>query len=76
MRSGYVLLCSADGPGVSRRLHDEQRHSWTFSSFFFRVPRRVSTWLPQSRHASGGLEVSGTRATRGREGLREGYASR
>jgi hypothetical protein len=42
------------------RLHEEQRQSWTISSFFLRMPRRVSTWLPQWGQASGCFVVSGT----------------
>ena len=52
---------------MNTRLHDEQRQSWTISSFFLRVPRRVRTWLPQCGQASGCLVVSGTRAMRGME---------
>jgi hypothetical protein len=58
MRSGYVLLCNAAGPGVNMRLQDAHRHSWTISSFFFRVPLRESAWLPQWGHACGCLCVS------------------
>ena len=47
------------------RLHEAQRQSWTISSFFLRVPRRVRLRLPQCGQASGCLAVSGTRAMRG-----------
>jgi len=61
--------------GVNTRLNEEQRQSWTISSFFLRVPRRVSEWLPQCGQASGCLAVSGTRAIRGIGDIREGKAS-
>jgi len=47
MRNGYVLLRNAAGPGVIVRLHAAQRQSWTISSFFFRVSRRVRLRPPQ-----------------------------
>lgn len=59
------MLWSAAGPGVNTLLQDAQRQSCTISSFFRRVPLRVSTWLPQCGHASGTFDVWGTRATRG-----------
>src|SRR5438477_7386329 len=65
MRSGYVLLRSAAGPGVKTRLQDAQRHSCAISSFFLRVPWRVRLCPPQCGQASGTLEVIGTRAMRG-----------
>ena len=63
---------SAAGPGVKTRLHEAQRQSWTISSVFLRVPRRVSAWPPQCGHASGGLTVCGTRAARGMAGIAGG----
>ena len=54
------------------RLQEAQRHSWTISSFFLRVPRRVSEWPPQCGQASGCLAVSGTRALRGIAGILAG----
>jgi len=59
------LLRIASGPGVNVRLQDAQRQSCTISSFFLRVPRRVSTWLPQCGHCSGTLDECGARAARG-----------
>ena len=56
-------------PGVKVRLQEAQRHSCTISSFFLRVPRRVSERPPQCGHASGCLAVSGTRALRGMTGI-------
>jgi hypothetical protein len=47
MRSGYVMLRNAAGPGVKVRLQAAQRHSWTISSFLRRVPRRVRFRPPQ-----------------------------
>jgi hypothetical protein len=68
MRSGWVLLCKVAGPGVNFRLHEAQR-SWTISSFFLRVPLRVTLRLPQCGHASGCLEVQGVRAMRGMKAI-------
>ena len=62
---GIGFAADGLGPGVNVRLHDAQRQSWTISSFFLRVPRRVSTWLPQCGHASGVLDECGARAARG-----------
>lgn len=72
MRSGYVRFCSASGPGVNVRLQESQRHSWAISSFFLRVPRRVSERPPQCGQASGYFAVSGTRALLGMTGIRTG----
>ena len=71
MRSGYVLLRSACGPGVNLRLHDTQRQSWMISSFFSRTPLRVTLRLPQCEHASGCFVVRGACAMRGNECIRE-----
>ena len=68
-RIGYVLLRSAAGPGVKMRLHDEQRQSWTISSFFLRTPLRLTAWLPQYGHSMGSLFVCGDVA--GRSGERD-----
>src|SRR5216684_7667542 len=65
MRSGYVLLRSADGVGVKMRLHDAQRQSWTISIFLRRVPFRDIAVLPQRGQRSGRFSVCGTRADRG-----------
>jgi hypothetical protein len=59
------LLRIASGPGVNVRLHDAHRHSCTISKFFLRVPRRVSTWLPQCGQLPGTLDECGARAARG-----------
>jgi len=71
MRRGLVLLWSAAGPGVKLRLKEAQRQSCTISSFFLRVPRRVSLWLPQCGQVSGCFQVSGARAMRGVGAIRK-----
>ena len=65
MRSGYVLLRRAAGPGVKVRLHARQRQTWTISSFLRRVPFRLRLAPPQCGQRSGRLAVCGTRAIRG-----------
>lgn len=59
------------GAGVNVRLHDPQRHSWTISSFFLRVPRRDSARPPQCGQLSGCFVVSGVRAIWGISAIRQ-----